>query len=130
MSYKRTNTNNQATDSGQITSLAWNTPASGNKVMAVGPLLKPSGTLASPQQFAPGQLVYVFNNSASVGFVGIYNAGSTPPVLALGTAIPIPPYSYQPLSMGAFNTISGSAATLGLLLVIDDTRLVPNPSTI
>jgi hypothetical protein len=124
MAAKRNNINRSALDQGAITSVEHNVLAGAKKSVLVGPALTIVGTLGSARSVGIGASLWIYNNSATVGFVRVFAPGesaSAPTGLADGIAVP--PNSYIYLNTGTKMSIIGSAATLGCYLVQDDTRL-------
>ena len=111
-------------DQGQIESIEHNSRAGARKVMQAGPQLEILGTLAAEKSIGYGRTVWVYNNAVAVGFVAFYEPGEAAPTpQALATGIPVPPNSYIQLSSGNKSIIVGSAATLGVYLVVDDSYI-------
>lgn len=111
-------------DSGSIFGLTFNQGAGANKVVSSGPSLKIIGPLNVARQFQEGSILWIYNNSSTVGFVKFAQTGVliTAPT-GLSDGIAIPPNQYLQLSIGSNTQVIGSAATLGCYLMEDHTKL-------
>lgn len=92
-------------------------------------VLKILGSLGTPGVKTPqfGATVAVFNNSATVDFVAVGPQTATAPTGG-ANGIPVPPYAYIYVSMGANQFIISAAATTFGYLVVDETYLTPSNS--
>ena len=124
MAVKRNNINRSALDQGAITSVEHNVLAGGKKHVAVGPALTIVGALNVARSVGIGASLWIYNNSATVGFVRTFAPGESPAApTGISDGIAVPPNAYIYLNTGTKMSIIGSAATLACYLVQDDTRL-------
>lgn len=111
-----------ALGSGDAVGQSYNKYAGAMKRVEVGPLLQVLGPINAKVTFKAGSSLWIYNNSATVGWIALYSAQSADPTpSSLANAIACPPNSYMRVSAGLNTAIIGSAATLGAYLVVDDT---------
>jgi hypothetical protein len=125
---KRTIKNTQTIDQGGINSLQHNPYSGAKKSLATGPeFQKVIGAadvtgvdISTAAGIAPGTLVWLFNNSATVGWVALKKDIAPTTVSGFANAIPLAPNSWMQLCVGDNNFIKSSAATIGMYIVQDD----------
>lgn len=118
--FKRKTTD--ALGSGDSTGHSYNKYSGGIKQVEIGPLLQILGTLDTKKTFKAGAQLWIYNNSATVGYVNLFvSTDATPTPSSLSNAIACAPNSYTKLAAGLNTAIIGSAATLGGYVVTDDT---------
>lgn len=124
MGRKRVNTKRSAVDMGQAISAAFNQYSGGMKQTDAGPALEIIGTLAAEKAVGIGASLWVYNNAGAVGWITFYSGtGAAPTPSGLSNAIAVPPNSYLKVNSGLNGVIVGSAATLGVYKILDDTSL-------
>jgi hypothetical protein len=127
MAAKRSNLKRSAVDSGVAISTAYNQYAGSIKHVAAGPALEVLGALSAEISVGFGASLWIYNNSGTVGFVAFYKPGvSVPTPSSMANAIAIPPNSYLQVNSGLNSIIVGSASTLGVYKIVDDTALNPD----
>ena len=127
MAVKRTSGHKSSIDQGSAISAGFNQYAGAHKHLPAGPALNILGTLASPVTVPYGASLWIYNNSGTVGWINFYAPGDTPvSPTSLANAIAVPANSYLQVNSGIKNTVQGSAATLGVYQVVDDSVLNPN----
>jgi hypothetical protein len=115
-----------AEDSGSIDAIEYNKYAGAQKKLDVGPALNILGTCNSGLSLPGlGTSLWIYNNSSSIAYVAFYDANGAVPSApsSLSNGIALAPNSYTKLNSGQYSGIIGSAATIGVYQVIDDSQL-------
>ncbi len=134
---KRSPKKNATLGSGDIASNAYNNRAGAIKNLPVGPeLALTNGAVqvqgltanAADLRLAPGTLVALFNNAATVAWATMSPAAIATAPTGIANAIPLKPNDWTVLSMGENNFLRTSTATVGVYIIVDDTtfQVIPD----